>query len=109
MGGCTQLVLVGDDGTFLGDATSNQFAANGVCNSQGLYGGQFGPDSIYNQFGTYGSQFAPLSAYNQSTSTPPHLECAATSEALNFVTKNMFLPNPIDPDSLCSTLQASGL
>jgi hypothetical protein len=107
--GCAQLILQGEDGQYLGDATSNQFAPNGVCNTQGLYGGQLGTDSIYNPFGIYGSQSGALSAYDQFTTTPPHLECATTSEALNFVSKNTFLPNVIDPDDLCATLQAAGL
>ena len=107
--GCTNLTLVGNDGRFLGHATSNQFDAQGVCDTFSPYGGQFGADSIHNQFGTYGSMFSVLSAYDQFTVTPPHLLCASTGVTLNYVSKNSFLPNAIDPDALCFVLQAAGL
>lgn len=107
-GSCTSLQLVANDGTYLGDATSNTFAANGVCNDVSSYGSSYGSYSIFNSVGNYGSSYSSASAYNQITSTPPHLACADTGKLLNPVSKNQVLVDAIDPDVLCKTLQADG-
>jgi hypothetical protein len=107
--GCGNLVLLANDGTYLGDATSNQFAADGVCNEFSQYGSQFAATSIFNQFGQYGSQFSTLSAYNEFTTTPPVLYCVGNDTVLNPVSKNTFLAGAIDPDFLCAVLAQNGL
>lgn len=104
---CSRLSLVADDDQFLGNASSNQYTTDGVCNEFSQYGSEFGSNSIHNEFGMYGSEFASLSAYNQFTSTPPRLRCESGA-VLNPVTKNKFLANAIDPDVLCATLAANG-
>lgn len=104
---CTKLSLVGDDGQFLGVASSNTFATDGVCNEFSQYGNEFGSNSIHNEFGQYGGEFSSKSAYNQFTSTPPRLRCESGAQ-LNPVTKNKFLADAIDPDVLCPTLAANG-
>lgn len=107
--GCGTLVLVGDDGQFLGVATSNEFATDGVCNRFSLYGSDFATNGIFNQFSQYGSQFSQLSAYNQFTSTPPVLFCDASGEPVAYVTKNALLSPRVDPDQLCAALAQAGL
>ncbi|HMC58266.1 MAG TPA: hypothetical protein VKJ01_03645 [Candidatus Solibacter sp.] len=107
--GCGRLILRGNDGQFLGAATGNQFASDGVCNQFTSYGSQFSSTSIFDQFSTYGSAFSVLSAYDQFTVTPPFLQCETSLAMLNQVSKNSFLAGRIDPDVLCSTLTASGL
>ena len=108
--GCPELVLLANDGTFLGEATSNAFASDGVCNEFGQHGSPFAAESIFNQFGQYGSPFASLSAYNEFSSTPPVLYCVTTDTFFNSVSKNTFAAgNPIDPDALCAVLAANGL
>ena len=104
---CNKLTLVAEDGEFLGVATSNKFATDGVCNEFSQFGNEFGSNSIYNEFGQYGGQFSSKSAYNEFTSTPPRLRCESGT-LLNPVTKNRFLANAIDPDVLCQTLAANG-
>lgn len=106
---CTNVVLLANDGTFLGQATSNTFATDGVCNEFSQYGSQFAATSIFNEFGQYGSQFSSLSAYNQFTSTPPVLYCVTSDTVLNQVSKNTILAGAIDPDTLCAVLAANGL
>lgn len=106
---CSDLVVVADDGTYLGEATSNEFAVDGVCNDFSQYGSEFSSTSIFNDFSTYGSQFSSLSAYNQFTSTPPVLYCISTDTVLNAVSKNTFVAGSIDPDLLCAVLAANGL
>jgi hypothetical protein len=106
---CSDLVVVANDGTYLGEATSNAFAVDGVCNEFSQYGSEFSATSIFNDFGTYGSQFSTLSAYNQFTTTPPVLYCISTDTVLNAVSKNTFVAGAIDPDFLCAVLAANGL
>jgi hypothetical protein len=106
---CPDLVLQANDGTFLGDATSDEVAVNGVCNPIGSYGSQISPTSIFNPVGAYGSQLAAESAYNEFSTTPPVLFCPSTGSALNPVSKNAFLTGAIDPDLLCAVLAENGL
>lgn len=104
---CAKLSLVGDDGQFLGVASSSAYAADGVCNEYSQYGNEYGPNSIHNEYGQYGGEYSSKSAYNEYTSTPPHLRCESGA-LLNPVTKNKFLADVIDPDVLCPTLAANG-
>jgi hypothetical protein len=106
---CGRVILQGSDGKFLGVATSNQLATDGVCNQFSSFGSQFSQTSIFDQFSPYGSQFSQWSAYNPLTNTPPFLSCEASGGRLQWVTKNTLLANTIDPDRLCATLAAAGL
>jgi hypothetical protein len=104
---CNKLSLVGDDGQFLGVASSSSLATDGVCNDLSSFGGKLGTYSIFNDLGNYGSSLSSKSAYNELTSTPPRLRCESGT-LLNPVTKNTLLANRIDPDVLCDTLEANG-
>lgn len=104
---CVMLKLVADDGTYLGVASSDRYASDGVCNEYSNYGSKYGTDSIYNQYGNYGSEFSNTSAYNKFTNTPPILRCES-GETKNPVTKNNILAGAIDPDVLCDTLARNG-
>jgi hypothetical protein len=73
-----------------------------------LYGSAYSSTSIHNQFGQYGSPYSVTSAYNTFTSTPPFLYCVTSGAVLNYVSKNTFLPNRLDPDNLCATLAGAG-
>jgi hypothetical protein len=106
---CPDLVLQASDGTFLGDATSDEVAVNGVCNPIGSYGSQISPTSIFNPVGSYGSQLGEQSAYNEFSTTPPVLFCPSTASTLNLVSKNAFLTGALDPDLLCAVLAENGL
>jgi hypothetical protein len=106
---CGRTILRGTDGQFLGLATSNKFATDGVCNMFSQYGSQYSTTSIFNKFGTYGSEFSTFSAYNRFTVTPPYLACEDSGKKLQQVTKNTILVNGIDPDALCAALAAAGL
>jgi hypothetical protein len=108
--GCDALVLIAEDGTFLGNAVSSPVAANGVCNEVSPHGSGVGPHSIFNSVGIYGSTVSPQSAYNSITPTPPALMCAESSEIVAFVTKNSIVAGAplVDPDALCIVLENSG-
>jgi hypothetical protein len=106
--GCSSVILVGDDATFLGNARASQVAADGVCNQVSPFGSPVGANSIFNQVGTYGSSVSSLSAYNTIASTPPALLCEETGEILARVSKNGMVAGAVDPDKLCAVLEASG-
>jgi hypothetical protein len=105
---CPDLKVVGADGKDLGDATSNQFAPNGVCNTVGIHGSTVSPTSIYDSVGVYGSTVSPLSAYSTITSTPPELYCVSSDQVVAAVSKNTIILGAIDPDKLCDVLAANG-
>jgi hypothetical protein len=106
--GCADLVLAGYDGAHLGNADSDPVDPDGVCNPSGAYGSELATGSIYDPYGIYGSPYSTLSAYNATTYSAPFLYCVSTGESFNYVSKNPQLPNVIDPDALCATLQTYG-
>jgi hypothetical protein len=103
------LILLAEDGTFLGRATANQFDTDSVCNEFSDYGSEFSSTSIFNEFSEYGSDFSSQSAYSEFTSTPPILVDTCDDEAVAYVTKNTALEPRIDPDILCEWLERNGL
>lgn len=109
--GCGALVLIAEDGTFLGNAVSSPVAANGVCNEVSPHGSSAGASSIFNPVGIYGSTVSAQSAYSTLTLTPPALVCDQSNEVVAFVTKNQFVTGAslVDPDALCAVLANSGL
>jgi hypothetical protein len=105
---CRSLVLLADNGTFLGQASSKPLDSNGVCNAYSVYGSDRGQYSVFNAAGMYGDETSPTSAFNELAARPPHLYCESTKVLLNPVTKNEFLPGAIDPEALCETLARNG-
>ena len=94
--------LVADDGTFLGDISSNSYASDSICNSYGSYGSKYESNSIRNEYGTYGSKYSNDSAYNKYTSTPPKI--IQSRRVVGYLTKNDYLSGAIDPDELLIAL-----
>jgi hypothetical protein len=107
--GCGELIVVANDGTYLGLATSNTAKSESVCNSAGRYGSSASSTSIYNSAGRYGSTAGSLSAYNSATSRPPALRCSTSDAQIAWITKNTVKLSRIDPDQLCANLGANGL
>jgi hypothetical protein len=110
-GGCGPLQLIAEDGTYLGDATSNTVAANSVCNRVGVHGSAVAAASIYNSVGSYGSRVSTQSAYSTITTTPPAILCSNSGDIVAFVTKSQIVVGAprIDPDALCVVLANAGL
>jgi hypothetical protein len=108
---CGALVLIAEDGTFLGNAISSPVASNGVCNAVSPHGSSVGAHSIFNAVGLYGSAVSSQSAYSSLTRTPPALMCEESREIVAFVTKNQLVSGAplVDPDALCVVLANSGL
>lgn len=90
--------LLSADSTFIGNVSSNQFAADSICNSFGTYGSKFSSKSVRNTFGTYGSPFSSKSAYNQFAGSPPAIIYGGT--IVGYLTKNTTFSSRVDPDVL---------
>ena len=67
-----QLVVVADDGTFLG-TLENEYSQKSVYNEYGDYGSKYSPNSIFNKYGSYGSDYSPYSPFNKYTINAPWL------------------------------------
>lgn len=67
------LVIVADDGTFLG-SFENEYASNSIYNKYGNYGSPYQTNSIFNKYGNYGSDYSDKSPFNNYASHAPWLE-----------------------------------
>ena len=95
----TELLLIADDGQFLGVVNDNPFDQDSIANQFGTYGSESGSLSIWNQFGTYGSDFSQLSPWNEFTNTPP-LIFEDDGDFVMFVTANSAILPAIHPAEL---------
>jgi hypothetical protein len=93
-----ELIIVADDGQFLGVINDNSFDTDSIANSFGTYGSPFNSLSIWNSFGTYGSDFSSLSPWNEITGTPPGIFEGDLFVA--YLTTNSFLLPQVHPDDL---------
>ena len=59
--------------TYLGEVSSNCYAADSIVNPFGAYGSTFSMTSISNPLGPYGSPFSLTSAYNALATQPPRI------------------------------------
>lgn len=107
--GCGTPELWAEDGTYLGVATANPVATDGVCNEVSRYGSTVSATSIFNTVGRYGSSVSSQSAYSTITSTPPAIICSTSDALVAYVTKSTLKLGSIDPDDLCARLEASQL
>lgn len=103
--GCGDLIIVAEDREYLGIATADKYASDGVCNKYSNYGSEYSSTSIFNEYGNYGSEYSSSGSYNPYTSTPPVLFCSASGEPVAYISKNQTLSPRIDPDLLCIILE----
>jgi hypothetical protein len=101
------LYLVGDDGKFLGELTTNEFHSDGIFNEFGPYGSKFSSTSIWNEFGRYGSDFSTYSAFNEFASKPP-LIVTSDGAILGKLTTNRFISGAISPYVIYAVLHELG-
>ena len=66
--------LIGNDGKYLGNLSSNQYDPNSTSNLYGQYGSKHSPDSINNEYGTYGSEYSDSSPNNPYATNAPSIE-----------------------------------
>ena len=67
------LKIIGKDGVFLGDVSTDKVSPNSVSNTIGKYGSEIAQDSVFNTIGRYGSSISGTSATNTIAQDPPAL------------------------------------
>ncbi len=72
-GAVTRAPAVVSSGTYLGQLSSNQYAANSVSNPYGTYGSPYSSKSINNPYGPYGSPYSSTSVTNPYTTNAPKI------------------------------------
>lgn len=94
--------IIANDGTLLGIINTNRYDPNSISNPYGQ-GNRYKSTSILNPYGRYGGKSSNQSPFNQYTSTPPKI--VATNQVIGHLTKNKYVPNPLDPDELLAWLK----
>jgi hypothetical protein len=90
--------LVGSDGTFLGQLSTNSYAPESISNPYGRFGSKYSSTSIWNPYGTYGSKYSSKSPFNQYSTNPPRIFLFGKS--VGYLTKNPYKINSLDPEKL---------
>src|SRR5690606_25728473 len=101
------IIVVGSDGQYLGELTSNPYQADSICNPYGSYGSKYSSTSIWNEFGQYGSPYSSKSAFNKLASDPPLL--VSDGKVVGYLTTNTLKPGAITPLGICQRLKDAGL
>lgn len=99
--------IVASDGQFLGQLSSNKFLTESVMNEYGSYGSRYSSTSIFNPYCPYGSIYSVLSPFNQYSNTPPLLYLRGLH--VGYLSKNLYIPNRIDPNFLFDYIIKNGL
>jgi hypothetical protein len=68
-----KLIIMADDGTFLGRVSTDEYATDSISNSVGRHGSEVRRESVFNEVGRYGSSVSSESANNDIASNPPKL------------------------------------
>ena len=91
----TPVIVVGQDGAFLGVVSSDQFADKSICNQFGNFGNAFSSTSVLNKYAQYGGTFSDMGAYNPNAQKPPLI--IQNRQPLGLLTKNRRLRGGVDP------------
>ncbi len=67
-----QLMIVSEDGTFLGSFESEYFR-DSIYNQYGKYGSKYETKSIFNKYGDYGSDYSDKTPFNKYANKAPWL------------------------------------
>lgn len=80
------LVVMAQDGTFLGKVSADEYASDSLSNQYGAYGSPYNAKSLFNKYGEYGSPYRTDSATNSFAPNPPFL--AYKGRFVAYVTVN---------------------
>lgn len=87
--------LVGEDGEYLGNLSTNKYSPNSTGNPYGRYGSPYSPESITNPYSRYGSAYSPDGARNPYTSGGPRLY-ARDGSYLGRLNANRYDPESVN-------------
>lgn len=65
------LLLFANDGTFLGELTTDEYDSDSISNEYGTHGSKYSDESIFNEYGKYGSDYSSESAFYKYATSPP--------------------------------------
>lgn len=94
------VVIIADDGTFLGEVSNNPIAPKSISNATGSYGSLIGTKSIFNNIGKYGSDISPHSPWNNLATSPPRV-----FQFIGYLTTNELKSPRIDSYALVEYLE----
>jgi hypothetical protein len=83
-----------DEGVFLGQLSTNPYAADSTANKFGVFGSPYSPTSVNNPYSQYGSAYSATSVSNPYATEAPKI-IAADGQYLGKLSAN-----PYDPDSV---------
>lgn len=89
--------LVGQDGVYLGVVSSDQYAAESICNQYGQFGSPYAAKSVWNKYAQYGGTHASNGAYNSMAQNPPLI--IQNGQPIGILTKNPNIKGGTDPDA----------
>ncbi len=89
--------LVGQDGAYLGVVSSDQYAAESICNQYGQFGSPYAAKSVWNKYAQYGGTYASNGAYNPMAQKPPLI--IQNGQRIGILTKNPNIEGGTDPDA----------
>lgn len=92
----TPVIVVGQDGAFLGLASNDQYADKSICNRYGNFGSPYSSTSVLDKYEQYGDTYSHLSAYNPNAQKPPLI--IQNGQPIALLTKNRRLQGGVDPD-----------
>lgn len=92
----TPVILVGQDGAFLGVVSNDQYADKSICNRYGNFGSRYSSTSVLDKYEQYGDTYSNLSAYNPNAQQPPLI--IQNGQPIGLLTKNRRLQGGVDPD-----------
>ena len=96
-------------GQYLGDISSDCYAANSIVNSYGDYGSRYSDSSIRNEYGDWGSRYSDRSATNPYATDPPLIISYSDHKAFAYLTENRYVAGQaIDTSDLLGYLVGVG-
>ncbi len=101
------LVIIAQDGQYLGKATTSTLDSDSFLNPYSPYGSKYSQTSIWNKYGTYGSAYGDYSAFSKYATKPPMLLDGAGMVA--YITTNKHIKGGISPYGLVALLHELGL
>lgn len=92
----TPVIVVGQDGAFLGLVSNDRYADESICNRYGNFGSPYSSTSVLNKYAQYGGTHSDLGAYNPNAQQPPLI--IQNGQPIGLLTKNRRLQGGVDPD-----------
>ena len=99
--------LVAEDGTFLGNLTSDKYDTKSICNPYGDQGSKYSAKSIWNEYGKYGGKYGEYSPFNEYSTKPPLI--MAKGKVIGVMSVSSTSGALLSPLGLCESLKQLGL